>query len=180
MSLSGIFKFLLGFAIAIALLVGGGVAVALYFVTKLTAPPPKPVFANDKPLVQPKSAPVAARKPTPAPAAASPASTPTATPVAVQPSATPTPAATASPKPLEPGTYKARITWPDGLIIRNSPGIDSERIGGVAYNQQVIVLSESEDKRWIKIRTEESNEEGWVKGGNLQRVELEQTQATNE
>ncbi|HAX77999.1 MAG TPA: hypothetical protein DCY88_19805 [Cyanobacteria bacterium UBA11372] len=178
MSWSGIFKFLLGFLIAIALLVGSGVAVALYFVTKLTAPPPKPIFANDKPIAKPKPSPVANKPATVA--GASPATNATETVSAEQPDATSTPTETPSPKPLEPGAYRARVTWRDGLILRDSPGTESRRIGGIGYNQQIVVVTESEDKRWIKIRVEENNEEGWVKAGNVERVESEQTQTATE
>ena len=176
MSWSGIFKFLLGFLIAIALIVGSGVAVALYFVTKLTAPPPKPIFANDKPIAKPKASPVAS-KPV---AGASPATNATETVSAAQPDANSTPTETPSPKPLEPGAYRARVTWRNGLIMRDSPGTDSQRIGGIGYNQQIVVVTESEDKRWIKIRVEENNEEGWVKAGNVERVESEQTQTATD
>ncbi|HAZ43994.1 MAG TPA: peptide-binding protein [Cyanobacteria bacterium UBA11369] len=180
MSWSGIFKFLLGFLIAISLLVGSGVAVALYFVTKLTAPPPKPIFANDKPIAKPNPSPVA-NKPAPAPVpAVSPATNAAETVSAAQPEASPSPTETASPKPLEPGAYRARVTWRNGLIMRDSPGTDSQRIGGIGYNQQIVVVTESEDKRWIKVRIEENNEEGWVKAGNVERIESEQTQTATE
>lgn len=180
MSLSGIFKFLLGFLIAIALLVGSGVAVALYFVTKLTAPPPKPIFANDKPIAKPKPSPVASQPSTAPVVAASPASNATETVSTPQPEASPTPTETPSPKPLEPGAYRGKVTWPNGLIVRDTPGTESQRIGGIGYNQQIVVLAESDDKRWIKIRVEENNQEGWVKAGNVERVESEQTPATTE
>ncbi len=187
MSLSGIFKFLLGFLIAIALLVGSGVAVALYFVTKLTAPPPKPIFANDKPIAKPKPSPLANKlSPAPVVAAASPAANATETASIPQPETspnatatpapeTPTVTETPSPKPLEPGAFRGRVTWRNGLIVRDSPGTESQRIGGIAYNQQIVVLGESDDKRWVKVRVEENNQEGWVKAGNVERVEVEPT-----
>lgn len=186
MSWSGIFKFLLGFLIAIALLVGSSVAVALYFVTKLTTPPPKPIFANDKPVAKPKPAPsppspATATKPAPTPvAAASPVTNASDTISTPSPESSPTPTETPTPKPLEPGAYRGRVTWPNGLILRDSPGTDSQRIGGIGYNQQIVVVAESDDKRWVKIRVEENNEEGWVKAGNVERVESEQTPATTQ
>lgn len=180
MSLSGIFKFLLGFLIAIALLVGSGVAVALYFVTKLTAPPPKPIFANDQPVTRPNPSTLASQ-PTPAPVTlASPTTNAAETVSAAQPDASPTPTESASPKPLEPGAYRGRVTWRNGLILRDNPNTESQRIGGIGYNQQVVVVTESDDKRWMKIRVEENNEEGWVKAGNVERVESEQTQPANQ
>ncbi|MBD2185832.1 SH3 domain-containing protein [Planktothrix sp. FACHB-1355] len=176
MSFSGIVKFLLGFIIAIGLMIGAGVAAALYFVTKLTAPPPKPIFPNDKPIVKAQA--TAAQNPPRPSLTKSAAVTPTPTktlvaqtPTAEEPSPTPTPSETPSPKPLEPGAYRARVTWSKGLSIRNGPNTESERIGGVGYNESIVVLSESEDKKWVKIRLEDGNTEGWVKAGNVEKVE---------
>lgn len=168
MSFSGIVKFLIGFVIAIGLLAGAGVAGALYFVTKLTAPPEKPVFANER---SAKAKPVAAKPQPPA------ASTPTATEVSTS---TSTPSETGE-KSLEPGAYRGRVIWSSGLSIRNNPSSGAERVGSVAYNEVVVVLSTSDDKRWVKIRSEDGGSEGWVKAGNIKRVEgEEQTQASNQ
>lgn len=158
MSFSGIVKFLIGFVIAIGLLAGAGVAGALYFITKLTAPPERPVFANERNLN--KVQPVAAKTEPPG------TSTPTTTEVS-----TSTPTSENGEKALEPGAYKGRVTWSSGLSLRSNPGSDSERIGGVAYNEVVVVLSESDDKRWVKIRSENSSNEGWVRARNIKRVE---------
>lgn len=168
MSFSGIVKFLIGFVIAIGLLGGASVAGALYFVTKLTAPPEKPLFANER----------NANKIKPVVAKSQPqvASTPTATQVSTN-----TPTTQPSEKSLEPGAYKGQVIWSTGLSIRNNPAADAERIGSVLYNQIVVVLSESDDKRWVKIRSEDGSNEGWVKAGNIKRVEEgEQTQASNQ
>ncbi|MFB2838508.1 SH3 domain-containing protein [Floridanema evergladense] len=177
MSFSGIVKFLIGFVIAIGLLAGAGVAGALYFITKLTAPPEKPIFANERNFNKVK--PVA--KPQPSVAVAN---TPKATEVSTNtntPTPTPTPTNEAKEKPLEPGAYRGRVIWSTGLSVRDNPSSDSERIGGVAYNEEVIVLSESDDKRWVKIRSEDGSNEGWVKVRNIRRVEDgEQTQAANQ
>lgn len=176
MSFSGLVKFLIGFAIAIALMIGAGVAAALYFVTKLTAPPEKPIFANDKPVVKAQAT-IAKSLPKPTPTPTKPAATtptpptPSNTPSAEQAIATPTPNDTPSPKPLEPGAYRGRVTWSKGLSLRGGPNLESDRIGGVAYNQNIIILAESDDKRWLKIRVEDGDTEGWVKAGNIERVE---------
>jgi hypothetical protein len=158
MSFSGLVKFLIGFVIAIGLLAGAGVAGALYFVTKLTAPPEKPVFANEKGAK--KANPVAATSQPPA------ASTPTATQVSTN-----TPTTEPATQPLPSGAYKGRVIWSSGLSIRNNPSSDSERIGSVAYNEAVVVLATSDDKRWVKIRSEDGSSEGWVKAGNIKRTE---------
>jgi hypothetical protein len=36
-----------------------------------------------------------------------------------------------------------------------------------------VVLEESPDKEWQRIRVEDGNREGWVKGGNTEKVEGE-------
>lgn len=146
---SGLAKFLIGFILAIALLMGGGVAAAMYFMYKVTVHPPKPVFANEKPTVKAQGKPSSAT---------------------AKPSATSTPSETSSPKPLEPGAYKARVTWSQGLSLRSEPNMDAERIGSVAYNQQIVVLAESADKTWQRIRLEDSEQNGWVKAGNTERL----------
>lgn len=135
--LYGIIKFIIGFVLAIAILAGGSVAAALYFVTKLTALPPKPSFPND---------------PTPEAIAATKASQ-----------------ATNSSEAKVQGPT-ARVIWPDGLILRDSAGYDANSIGGIVYNQRVIILETTPDKEWERVRVEKTNEEGWVKGGNTELV----------
>lgn len=141
MKWSSIVKFLIGSILGIAVLISGSLALGYYFMTRLTRTPPRPTFAND---VQ----------------AASSAST-ESTPAVAD---TPTPAS-----PLEPGTYRAQVVYSQGLLLRDSSSVDANQIGGVAYQQPVVVLEESADKNWQKIRLE-SGEEGWVKAGNLERV----------
>ena len=65
------------------------------------------------------------------------------------------------------------MTQPIGLILRDSGNRDSNRIGGVGYKEKVVVLEDSPDKEWQKIRVEDGNREGWVKGGNTEKVEGE-------
>jgi uncharacterized protein YgiM (DUF1202 family) len=146
------FKFLVGFLLAIVLLAGASVAAALYFAAKLTTVPERPVFSNDRTAV--KTAETGAK-----PAAK-------ATPVSVS-------SDEPSPKPLEPGTYYAIVTQPIGLILRDTASRDSNRIGGVGYKEKVVVLEESADKEWQRIRIEDGNREGWVKGGNTEKFEGE-------
>jgi uncharacterized protein YgiM (DUF1202 family) len=164
--ISNLLKFILGIILAIAVLIGGGVAAALYFINRTAIPPAKPVFANDAPAVKAQ----AAKSPAPG-ASLSP------TPVA---SANPTPTPTKLPdkadanKPLPDGAYKARVTWSQGLSLRKEPTQDAERVGGVGFNQKIIVLEESQDKVWQKIRLEDGEQEGWVKANNTKRADDEQ------
>ncbi|MEH2382814.1 MAG: SH3 domain-containing protein [Nostoc sp.] len=164
--LSGFTKFILGFLLAIAVLIGGGVAVALYFMNRTGIAPAKPVFSNDSPSVKaqaPKGTEPGGGKPTLKPgtqAQSSPSSAPTESPKA-----------TPSPKPLPSGAYRGRVSWAQGLSLRSQPNQEAERIGGVGFNQKIIVLEESEDKSWQKIRLEGSEQEGWVKAGNTEKVD---------
>ncbi len=167
MMIINILKYTLGIFLALAILAGGGVTAALYFMNRTSAPPAKPIFANDSPAVR-------GEKPKPPVAkAAKVASTPKAKGEA-SPKPTPTPKASESPKPLPPGAYQARITWNQGLILRAEPKQDAERIGGVGYNSRVIVVEQSEDQVWQKIRLESGEQEGWVKAGNTQKVDKQE------
>lgn len=159
---ANLLKFILGFLLALTILIGGGVAAALYFMNRTSAPPTKPIFVNDKSSVKgqnPKSPVVGETKPTSLPQPEAEAS----------PDPTPTPSAT--PKPLPAGAYRARVTWPQGLILRAEAKQDAERLGGIGFNAKIFVLEESEDKVWQKIRLEESDQEGWVKAGNTKKVD---------
>ncbi|HBR00593.1 MULTISPECIES: SH3 domain-containing protein [unclassified Roseofilum] len=137
---SGFFQVFLGIALAIALMLVGGLAAARYFMARMTIDPPKPEFPEAQ--------------------EAKPASASLSTPAEVQ-------------KPKEPelpeGAYKARVTWPDGLILRNSPSYESGSIGGIGYNETLYVIGESEDKIWQKVRV--ASRDAWVKGGNVEKVE---------
>ncbi|OCR00519.1 ligand-binding protein SH3 [Oscillatoriales cyanobacterium USR001] len=150
MSLSGIFNFIVGFLLALVLLSGASVAAALYFAAKLTALPERPTFPNDAPTSQTIS-----KKPQTI-VNSSPKSTPSESP---------------TPKPLEPGAYRAIVTQPVGLILRDSPTRESNRIGGVAYKEKVIVLEDTPDKEWQRVRLEDGDREGWVKGGNTEKTD---------
>ncbi|MEH2116188.1 SH3 domain-containing protein [Nostoc sp.] len=166
--LSGFTKFILGFFLAIAVLIGGGVAVALYFMNRTGVPPAKPIFSNDSPSVKaqaPKATEPRGSKPTLKPetqAKSSPISTPTPTE---------SPKATSSPKPLPAGAYRGRVSWAEGLSLRSQPNQEAEKIGGVGFNQKIIILEESDDKSWQKIRLEGSEQEGWVKAGNTEKID---------
>ena len=159
MTLAGVAKFVLGVSLAIALTLGGGVLIGLYFMYRVTTHPPKPVFPNEK---------VAAK------AKKSPQVTTTASPTGAtppKPSETPKSSETTAAKPLPPGTYKARVNWSQGLSLRGEPNTQAERVGGLEYNQQVIVLEESADKNWQKVRLADGELEGWIKAGNIERIQ---------
>ncbi|MDJ1183521.1 SH3 domain-containing protein [Roseofilum casamattae] len=137
--LSGFLQVIFGVALAVALMVAGGVATARYIMAKMSISPPKPEFPEPQ---------VAQTTPT-----------------------DPTQTAEAA-KPKEPdlpeGAYKAKVTWPDGLILRDAPTYEANSIGGVGYNEVLYVIGESEDKIWQKVRA--GSQDAWVKGGNVEKV----------
>lgn len=152
MTLAGVAKFVIGVSLAIALMIGGSVLVGLYFMFKVTSHPPKPVFDNEKvnhPAAKAEKPPSLTTKPSPSETTSKPSDTSTK---------------------LAPGTYKARVNWSQGLSLRAEPNADAARIGGLDYNQQIVVIEESADKNWQKVRLVDGVE-GWIKAGNLERVE---------
>jgi hypothetical protein len=160
MSVSGLAKFVLGFFVGILILAAAGGAITLYMLNKLTTPPPKPIFAEELPKQKPVSKNLTKSK--------------TAYVSLQKQASVPSPAPSTTPSPekqLEPGAYKARVKWRSGLSMRSQPSFDSEKVGGIGYNQPVVVLKESDDKVWQQVRVEDSNLEGWIKAGNLERVE---------
>ena len=148
-----ILQLLIGITLGLALMVGGSLAAGYYIFTKLSVTPERPTFAEEKPK-QPiiNASPANKNKTSP-----SPILSPAPSPV------TPSPEA-------EPGLYKGVINWSDGLILRDAPGNSSNRIGGVGYNQQVVVLEESTDQNWQKIRIVATGKVGWVKAGNMDKI----------
>lgn len=158
MNISGFFQFVLGFILGILLLVTGSVGAAYYFFNRLAAAPPKPVFSETVPAT-PKTETDTANK---------------------QPNATaksPDPEAEAKkeeketdPETMPEGAYKAKVSWSSGLSLRSEPDLNAERVGGVDYNAEVVVLEESDDKVWQKIRLNDG-QEAWVKAGNLTKIE---------
>jgi hypothetical protein len=149
-----IIKVGLGILLAFVILAGGGGAIAFFFANRLMGSPPKPTFANDYPPKKPSSPSSTPKK------AASPAATP----------ASPTPTETATPKPSLPaGAYEGRVTWAEGLTLRDAPSTDGSTLGGIDYNTPVVVLEESQDGVWQKVRVVATEQEGWVKAGNVER-----------
>ncbi|MEM7579768.1 MAG: SH3 domain-containing protein [Mastigocoleus sp.] len=157
-----ILKFILGITLAIAVLAGGGVAAALYLMNRNAILPAKPVFTNDNPSVKAQAKKIAEEKAN--------AKSKVDSDVQSTPKPSPTPKKSVEPK-LPPGAYKARVTWSQGLSLRSQPTLESERVGGVGFNSEVIVLSTSDDKSWQKIRILSTKQEAWVKAGNTKKVE---------
>ncbi|MEB3174240.1 MAG: SH3 domain-containing protein [Cyanobacteriota bacterium] len=163
--LPSVLQFIIGFLLGMGLFVGAITLVGYLIVSRFAATPERPVFPEEvakkakaevsKPKASPKPDPKASQEPKPA--------------VSPSPSPTPSPSPSPSPSPtLPPNAYRAKVIWGEGLSLRSGPGRDSERTGGVGYNEEVIVLES--DGEWVKIRTS-GEQEGWVRQGNLQKLE---------
>lgn len=72
---------------------------------------------------------------------------------------------------LPPNAYRAVVTWPEGLSLRAEPSLDAEKIGGIEHKSTIIILEDSADGQWQRVRLPWSQEEGWVRGGNTERTE---------
>ncbi len=71
---------------------------------------------------------------------------------------------------LPPNAYRAEVTWPEGLSLRAEPDVNADRIGGVDFEENIIILEDSADGKWQRVRVPGSEQEGWVKAGNTKRT----------
>jgi hypothetical protein len=164
---SNVFQFILGFILGVLLLVGGTAAVGFVFFSRLVSPPEKPVFSEEKEspnqVVQEKQSPqselVNAEKEKPTP-----------TPSPEVKSEEKKPESAEEKEKLPAGAYKAKVNWSSGLSLRAEPSKESERIGGVDYNTELIILEKSSDGNWEKVRVVGSDKEGWIKSGNVEKL----------
>jgi Bacterial SH3 domain len=137
-----------GLLLAATLLAVGGYFGVNYLMTQLTKLPPKPTFPNDNPEFLKKNAKKADPK------------------SAVKPKEGEK--EPAKPKPLPPGAFEGRVTYAEGLVLRDSASRGAATLGGVDMNEKVTVLETSTDGEWQKIRTV-NDKEGWIRGGYVQK-----------
>lgn len=71
---------------------------------------------------------------------------------------------------LPPNAYRAEVTWPEGLSLRAEPDVNADRIGGVDFEENIIIIEDSADGKWQRVRVPGSEQEGWVKAGNTKRT----------
>lgn len=157
MSISGFFQFIIGFIIGtifFAAGIGGGI---YFFLTTMSVNPSKPVFSEEKQEEANKNQPSQANN------NVNNQSSNTNQNTNSQPSK--------EEENLPAGAFRARVTWSTGLSLRAEPNKDAERTGGIGYNSEIIILSQSNDKQWQKVRIPGSGEEGWIKAGNIEKVE---------
>jgi Bacterial SH3 domain len=137
------FRFLLGSTLGFVILGIVLLGLGYFAVQQLSKPPERPVFDNE-------------RTNQPSPTAQTDKPTPTAT--------------ASSPSPSPTDGYLATVSFSGGLSMRDNPSNDAARIGGVGFEEEVVVLEDSADGDWQRIRSQASDVEGWVKAGNLKRV----------
>ncbi len=189
MNCFGLIKFVTGIFLALALLFVGGAAAARYLITRLTTPPPKPVFVEEQTSQSSDSASsdtsvndvsTSDQAPTTdeqldAEVSENPANEPTEvfadldepeSTVSVDASE----AESSEPEAAERDQPTARITQSIGMVLRQSPSQDATRIGGLYYNDEVIVIGESADGQWQQVRLPGSGVEGWIKAGNVEQL----------
>ncbi|MBE9115089.1 SH3 domain-containing protein [Lusitaniella coriacea LEGE 07157] len=158
MNFSRIIQLLLGIIIGVLSLAGTAGGVGYYLFTRLAETPPKPVFSEEVPKEQPVADKASPATPSPTPATAE------------SPKPQPSPEEKKEEK-LEPGAYKARVTWPEGLSLRDEPSTGAGRIGGIAFNGELIILKTSDDGKWQQVRIPDSDQVGWVKAGNVEKMD---------
>ncbi|NJM97397.1 MAG: SH3 domain-containing protein [Phormidesmis sp. RL_2_1] len=152
--LLGLSKFVLGLILAMLIVSLAGLSMARYFMTKNAERPDRPTYENDLPQTQTPTSPGNQNR-----TADEPETDAAGGETAVESEAE-------ADEALPEGAYKAWVNQSVGLVVRAGPGTDYENIGGLAYEQSVTVLSE--DSGWLKI-TFGGGEEGWIKGGNVDR-----------
>jgi len=158
MSLSGFAQFILGFFLGIFILTGTGAAAAYFFLNRMADTPPEPVYSDEK-------------SPEPQPNEQSTSSNPE------NQSVTNTSTPPVEPEPEEEKTiaerfgeqaYEARVTWPNGLSLRSNPSLEASRVGGVYYDDRLVILETQGD--WQRVYVPESGQQAWVKAGNVEKI----------
>lgn len=165
-TISNFFQFIFGFIIGVFILAGGTALLGFYFFSKMSSTPEKPIFTEELPKEETKTAQSNANSEE-AKSSQSQSSTSDFSNPFVEGETTNKPEG----EELEAGAYKARVTWERGLILRDEPTTQANRIGGVGYNWEIVVLKESNDGRWQKVRIPSNGQTGWVKAGNVQRID---------
>ncbi|MCA2691311.1 MULTISPECIES: SH3 domain-containing protein [unclassified Microcystis] len=156
--LSGLLQFMVGFVMGVAILVGGATAVAYMLLSGMNSNPPKPVFTEEK------------KEETKEEKAAKPQAEVKESPNTPTPKASPKPSPEATKRETKSEGYQARVTWQSGLSLRSEPTSESTRLGGLDYNTKVSVVGTSSDGQWHRVRLSDGRE-GWIKAGNISRVE---------
>lgn len=156
MSISGFFQFIVGFILGTILFSTGILGGAYFFLAKMEVKPLKPEFSEEKPeKVEAKSS----------------SSTNNNNSSSSTNNKSSSSTNNDNDNDLPPGAYRARVTWSTGLSLRSEPNKEAERIGGIGYNWEIIILKYNDNKQWQKVRIPSSGQEGWVKAGNVAKID---------
>lgn len=185
-SLSSLLQFTLGFFLGLLIFVGGISLVGYLFFSGLIATPPRPVFPEENKTQAVKAKPKTEttttvtkdnQKPDQATTGETKAPAEKNKTDEVQTSPSPSPQPETSPSPeakqeeLPAGAYPAKVIWSGGLSLRANPDKTSERVGGLNYNDALVVLEKSSDGEWVKVKVPNTDQVGWVRVGNLKKTE---------
>ena len=164
-ALSNTLQFILGFLLGVALIAGGAVGAAYYYFKKMSSTvPEKPVYTEESNTTE-----AASTQATEASNNDSQSDTELTSNAEIELDAE-TESESTAPEELPPNSYYANVTWPEGLSLRAEPSLDATRIGGIGYDAKILILEDSADKQWQKVRIPGSEQEGWVKAGNIRRA----------
>lgn len=157
-------QFILGFILGIGVIAGISGTIIFAYYTKMSAVPKKPVFSE----------PIADQT--------TPSNTADVEIEQIEPlestnkdnlepeETTPPAESVKAELELPPNAYRASVTWPEGLSLRAEPDADAERIGGIEDEATIIILEDSADGQWQRVRLPWNDQEGWIKGGNTQKT----------
>ena len=153
--ISATIQFILGFLIGISLIVGvsGGLVFAYY--KKMSVLPSKPNFP---------AAPASSESASPKKDSSTIEPLESNTTLEAEPEAEP------EEVELPPNAYYAKVTWPQGLSLRSDPDLNAGRIGGIGFEETIMILEDSADGKWQRVKLPWSGQEGWVKAGNVERT----------
>ena len=158
--LSATVQFILGFALGISLIAGISGTLIFAYYKRMSVLPQKPEFSEAEVATETANLEPAENEPLESTIASEPVVETAPVVEEVEP-----------PEPeLPPNAYRATITWPEGLSLRAEPAIDAERVGGIGADATIIILEDSADGKWQRVRLPWNGQEGWVKGGNTKKV----------
>jgi Bacterial SH3 domain len=162
-AISNVFQFILGFFLGVALIAGSAVAVAYYYFTKVSSTvPEKPVYTEE---TSPKAQVVEETTEATIKSTEKESQVENVAPVSSE-----TETESTTEENIPDGAYYATVTWSEGLSLRAEPNVNAAKIGGIDYNSKILILEESSDKQWQKVQIPWSQQEGWVKAGNVERA----------
>jgi cytoskeletal protein RodZ len=165
MSFSGLAQFILGFFLGVFILTGTGAAAAYFFLNRFSDAPAKPTYSEE-------DASESSNGENPSASTPEKASTEATSTSAVESSAPdpPQPESRTIEERFGEQAYEARVTWPSGLSLRDRPSVNASRVGGVYYQDQLVVIGKSSDGDWQQVYIPGSGQQAWVKAGNVEKV----------